>query len=89
MSLGPSTLQMAIYALFDANNIETGGHCVRVSMLPHDTVLIYIVLSNDTHSRFLAEFTALRRRPLRTDIAAWALSEVEALRVVPAGSVGS
>ena len=85
MSLDPSTLQAAIYALLDANNIETDAHSVNVSMLPHDSAPIYIVLSNDTCARFLAvELTALTGRTLATDIVAWALSEVEALRIVTA-----
>ena len=84
MSLDPSTLQAAIYALLDANNIETDAHCVHVSMLPHDSAPIYIVLSNDTFARFPAvELTALTGRTLATD-RAWALSEAEALRVVTA-----
>ena len=60
-------------------------------MLSHDTAPIYIVVSNDTYSRFLAaELTALTGRTLGTDIAAWALSEAEALRVVTAsGRIGS
>jgi len=63
VSLDPSTLQAAIYALLDANNIETDAHCVHVSMLPHDSAPIYIVLSNDTCARFLAvELTALTGR---------------------------
>ena len=84
MSLDPSTLQAAIYALLDANNIEIEAHCVNVSMLPHDSAPIYIVLSNDTFARFPAvELTALTGRTLATD-RAWALSEAEALRVVTA-----
>ena len=60
-------------------------------MLSHDTAPIYIVVSNDTYSRFLAaELTTLTGRTLGSDIAAWALSEVEALRVVTASSrIGS
>jgi len=51
-SLDSSTLQAAIYASLDANNIETDAHCVHVSMLPHDTASIYIVLSSDAYARF-------------------------------------
>ena len=71
MSLDPSTLQAAIYALLDANNIETDAHCANVSMLPHDSAPIYIVLSNDTCARFLGvKLTALTGRTLATDIVA-------------------
>ena len=88
--MDPSTLQAAIYALLDANNMETDAHCVRVSILSHDTARIYIIVSRITYSRFLAaKLTTLTGRTLGTDIAAWALSEVEALRVVTAsGRIG-
>jgi len=34
VSLDPSTLEAAIYALLEANNTETDAHCVRIP-LPH------------------------------------------------------